>query len=181
MVYSTGELLKKGDSEYSIRQKVAAGLLFKISNGFYADTKEYVIDEEYISKRYPSAVFTGFSAFYLRDLTDGIPPFFYLATVQKTFPIRRSDVKQSYQNPAIIGVGLTTIKWNGVSIRTYDLERLLIELIRLRKKYPSDLYFEVINSFRERKEELDFSLVQEYLSHFDGGRGILLRIKEAIA
>jgi hypothetical protein len=73
------------------------------------------------------------------------------------------------------------MKWNGVDIRTYDLERLLIELIRLKIKYPSDLYFEVLNSFREKKGELDFSIVQEYLSHFDGGNNILLRIKEAIA
>jgi len=181
MIYTTDELLKSGETEYSIRRKIACGFLFKISNGFYTDEKEYVIDEEYISKRYPLAIFTGFSAFYMRDLTDGIPPFFYLATAQKTFPIRRNDVKQSYQSSTIVEIGATTIKWNGTEIRTYDLERLLIELIRLRKKYPSDLYFEVLNSFRDKKDELDFSIVQEYLPHFDGGANILLRIKEVIA
>lgn len=181
MVYTANELLKMGETEYSIRQKIAHGFLFKISNGFYTDKMEYVIDEEYISKRYPLAIFTGFSAFYMRDLTDGIPPFFYLATPQKTFPIRRNDVKQSYQSSTIVEIGVTTIKWDGADIRTYDLERLLIELIRLKTKYPSDLYFEVLNRFREKKDELDFSIVQEYLSHFNGGTNILLRIKEVIA
>lgn len=181
MIYTTSELLKSGETEYSIRRKLEKSLIFKVSNGFYSDKRDYVVDEQYISKRYPSAVFTGFSAFYMRDMTDGIPSFFYLATVKKTFPIRRSDVRQSYQSETIFSIGITTIKWNNISIRTYNLERLLIELIRLKTKYPSDLYYEVLNSFREKKSEIDFGLIQEYLSNFENGTHILLKIKEAIA
>jgi predicted transcriptional regulator of viral defense system len=181
MVYTTSELLELGESEYSIRIKLKNGLLFKVSNGFYSDKKDYVIDEQYISKKYPSAVFTGYSAFYMRDMTDGIPPYYYLATEQKSFPIRRSDVKQSYQSKTIFNIGITVIEWNGVKIRTYNYERLLIELIRLKTKYPSDLYYEVLNSFRQMKSEIDFGLIQDYLLKFEDGTHILLKIKEAIA
>src|SRR5574344_918431 len=111
MIYTTNELLKKGETEYSIRMMLKNDILFKISNGFFTNEKDFVIDEEYISIKYPSAIFTGFSAFYMYDLTDGIPSFFYLATVQNAFPIRRDDVKQYYQNEKTINIGVTTIKW----------------------------------------------------------------------
>lgn len=181
MIYTTNELLKSGESEYSIIKKLGNNLLFKITNGFYTDSKNCGINEEYVSKRYPNAIFTGLSAFYIRDLTDAIPDYFYLATAQKTFPIRNKSIKQSYQNKEIINIGSTIIEWEGLKIRTYNLERLLIELIRLRKKYPADLYFEVLNSFREKRAEIDFGLVQSYLTHFTDGNHILYRIKEVIA
>ena len=181
MIYTTRELLDSGETEYSIRKRVDEGSLFLIEKGLYdTDSNAPIVDEVYISKKYKTAIITGLSAFYLYDLTDNIPDFIYVATEQHSFPIRRKEVKQSYQDESFFLVGLTTKEISNGVIKTYDLERLLIELIRLKEKYPKELYYEVLNSFRKIKEQIDFYKVNNYLKHFSNGERLLQKIKEII-
>ena len=80
MIYTTKELLAKNETEYSIRNKLLSKKLFLVERGLYSDEPHSFVDETYISKKYPNAILTGLSAFYLYDLTDHIPDCFYLAT-----------------------------------------------------------------------------------------------------
>ena len=181
MIYTTKELLQSGETEYSVRSKISNGLLFVVERGLYSDDSNFVIDEMFISKKYPFAILTGLTAFYIYNLTDYVPEHFYLATEQHSFPIKRKDVKQSYQDPAFFKIGLIEMQIdNGGAIRIYDLERILIELIRLKEKYPKELYYEVLNSFRKIKDKIDFYKINQYLKSFSNGGNILLKIKEVI-
>ena len=181
MIYTTKELLQSGETEYSVRNKISNGLLFMVERGLYSDNSNFVIDEIFISKKYPFAILTGITAFYIYNLTDYVPEHFYLATEQHSFPIKRKDVKQSYQDPAFFKMGLIEMQIdNGGAIRIYDLERILIELIRLKEKYPKELYYEVLNSFRKIKDKMDFYKINQYLKSFSNGENILLKIKEVI-
>ena len=65
-------------------------------------------------------------------------------------------------------------------VRTYDLERLLIELFRLKEKYPKEIYFEVLDSFRKIKDKIDFYKVNQYIKSFTNGSGLVSKIKETI-
>ena len=136
--------------------------------------------EVFASKKYPFAIITGLSAFYIYELTNHIPDYIYLATVQHSFPIRKIDIKQSYQDSAFFDVGVTTKEIDKGVVRLYDLERLLIELIRLKEKYPREIYYEVLPSFRNIKDKIDFYKVNQYLKFFSNGENILLKIKEVI-
>ena len=180
MIYTAKELFKKGETEYSIRIKVANKKLFVIEHGIYSDEETPFLNEIYICKKYNNAILTGLSAFYIYDLTDHIPDKFYLATEQHSFPIRKSNVYQSYQDPSFFLVGKTTIEYDGGLINIYDLERLLIELIRLKEKYPPELYYEVIGSYRKIKAKLDFYKLNQYLKYFKNGDTLLNKIKEVI-
>ena len=180
MIYTTKELLAKGETEYSIRIKVAKNALYLIGRGLYSDVPNPFIDEVYITKKYPHAIITDLSAFYIYDLTDHIPDNFHLSTLQHSFPIRRKDVIQSYQDPSFFSIGKKVIEYEGGKINIYDLERMLIELIRLKEKYPPELYYEVINSYRNIKEKLDFYKINEYVKHFKNGLSLLQKIKEVI-
>ena len=181
MIYTTKELLEKGETEYSIRNKVKDSSLTLIERGLYSNSKDPIYrNEVLISKKYPFAIITGISAFSIYGLTDYIPEYFFLATEQHSFPIRKKDIKQSYQDSSFFEVGVTVKELDEGSIRTYDLERLLIELFRLKEKYPREIYYEVIASFRRIKDKIDFYKVNKYLKSFSNGDGILLRIKEVI-
>ena len=181
MIYTAKELIELGETEYSIRKKVTSGELFILERGIYStDSDNSFVDEVYISKKYPNAIITGLSAFYIYDLTDHIPDYFYLSTEQHSFPIRRKDVKQSYQDSSFFEVGVTTKQFDSGSIRIYDLERLLIEIIRLKEKCPRELYYEVISSFRRIKNKIDFYKVNKYLESFSNGDSLLQKIKEII-
>ena len=72
------------------------------------------------------------------------------------------------------------MKYGRGNINIYDLERLLIELIRLKEKYPSELYYEVINNFRRIKDKIDFYKVNQYAKHFRNSEILIKKIKEAI-
>ena len=43
----------------------------------------------------------------------------------------------------------------GIDIRIYDLERLMVELIKYRSKLPYDYYKEIVRSYRERVYDID--------------------------
>lgn len=180
MIYSTKDLLKKGETEYSIRGKVIDSSLFLIERGIYSDKEKPLINEAYISIKYPNAIFTSLSAFYIYNLTDQIPEYFYIATEQHSFPIRRKDISQSYQDKTFFSIGKTTIEYDGEQIIIYDLERLLIELIRLKEKYSPELYYEVVSSFRKIKSKLDFYKINEYAKAFKNGNSLLQKIKDVI-
>ena len=85
-----------------------------------------------------------------------------------------------YQDSSFFLIGKTTIEYDGGYINIYDLERTLIELIRLREKLPPELYYEVVNSFRKIKHKLDFYKINNYASYFKNRETILQKIKEAI-
>jgi len=181
MIYSTKELLNNGETEYSIRKRLVDGSLYLIERGLYStDNNNINVDEVYISKKYPFGILTGLSAFFIYGLTDYIPDYFYLATEQHSFPIRRLDVKQSYQDSSFLNIGVINKQLDEGVVRTYDLERLLIELFRLKEKYPREIFYDVLNSFRKIKDQIDFYKINQYLKHFSNGRSLLLKIKEAI-
>lgn len=180
MISTTKELINKGETQYSIKRKLLSGDLFLIERGIYSDEPNPYIDEAYLSAKYPNAVLTGLSAFNLYDLTDHVPESFYFATEQHSFPIRRKDVMQSYQESSFINVGVTTVKTNSGVIRIYDLERMLIELVRLKEKYPREVYYEVLNSFRNIKNQLDFHKLNNYMDKFTNRDTLASKIKELI-
>lgn len=57
---------------------------------------------------------------------------------------------------------------------------LLIELFRLKEKYPPEIFYEVLSSFRKIKSQLDLYKLNKYLKQFSNGSNLLLKVKEAI-
>ncbi len=182
MIYTTKELIALGENDYSIRKKVANESLFIIERGLYSTSKEEKrLDEVAMCKKVSAGILTGLSAFYIHHLTDVVPDKFYFATEQHSFPIRRNDVVQSYQDQSFFEIGMMYVQYNdNGNIRIYDYERTLIELFRLKEKYPRELYYEVLNSFRKKKHLIKFYRVAEYLTHFKNGKSLLEKIKESI-
>ncbi len=180
MIYKAQELLTLGESEYSIRNKVSSGKLFLVDRGIYSDKNHNYVNEAFICKKYKKAILTGLSAFYIYGLTDYIPDKFYLATKQHSFPIRKDNVSQIYQDKSFFEVGKKTMEYDGGIINIYDMERLLIELVRLKSKYPAELYYEVLSSFRKNKDKLDFYKINEYSKKFKNNDSLLRKIKEIL-
>ena len=180
MIYTTKELLSRGETQYSIRCKLSRGELFLVECGLYSDNDSPFFTETCIFKKYPHAILTGISAFVFYDLTDFVPDKYYVATLQHSFPIRRKEVSQSYQEDPYFEAGSIVVESDSGPVRIYDLERTLIELFRMSDKYPNELYIEVLRNFRERKDEIDFYKLNQYLTLFRNGTHLAKRIREAI-
>ena len=104
---------------------------------------------------YPNAILTLDSAFYYHGLTDVISDKYILNTGRNASKIRNKKIKQYFCSEDLLDIGKTQMDHQGVDIRIYDLERLMIELIKYRSKLPYDYYKEIVRSYRERVYDID--------------------------
>ncbi len=165
MYLNYADCRRRYGSPYQIDKAVAEGRLKKIEPGVYSDGGR-VSELGTVQFKYPKGVFAFDSAYFYHDLTDAIPDAYHLATPANAPAITDPRVRQYYFPPAIHRIGLVEIEYCGDKVRTYDLERLLIDTARMKSKLPSDLYKEVILSFRSRTGSLSEEKIGTYLPFF---------------
>ena len=165
MFLTYSDCRRRFGSSYQIDKAVADGRLKKIEPGVYSDGGR-VSELETVQFKYPKGILAFESAYFYYDLTDVIPDAYHLATPSNAPTINDPRVKQHYFPPAIHMVGVAEIDYCGDRVRTYDLERLLIDTARMKSKLPSDLYKEVILSFRSRTGSLSEEKIGQYLPLF---------------
>lgn len=161
MLYSYKECKKQYQTDYEIRKAIAGGELKRIGRGLYSDS-DHDNELAIISKAYPYAVFTMNSAFYYQGLTDTIPRKYYFMTDKNATKIKDSRVVQIFDNNNSLTFGVEEKEYNGVLIRVFSMERLLVELIRNKYKLPFDYYKEIIGNYRKMIYHMDIQAVQEY-------------------
>ena len=171
MIYKYGELKDKGLDNYNISKMVENRELYKIEKGLYTDTEKYN-PMEYIVKKYSNAIFTSESAFFYLGLTDVIPNKYFLATPKNVSKIKNKKIEQIFMANHLFEIGKIEFDYNNVKINIYNKERMLIELIINKKKLPFDYYKEIITNYREIVDEIDMSLLADYLECFTNGKNI---------
>ena len=158
--------MERYGSYYAISKEMVAGRLIKIERGIYSDNKEYVPGEGIVQKKYPHAVFTMESAFLYHRLTDVVPDKYSLATPVRTTAIADRRIKQYFVPEGTLDIGRTEMDVAGVKVAVYDLERMLIELMRYRRKLPYDYYKEVLGNYRSNLDRLYPAKLDDYLAAF---------------
>ena len=155
------ECVKKYGSDYYIQRKVESGELFRVEKGIYSEQKT-VPELALLSYKYPKAVITMDTAFYLYGLTDEIPETCTMATKREAAPIPDRRVKQYFVPRELLDMGTTTIDYKGYTITIYDRERMLVELIRYKNKLPYDYYKEILGNYRRIVSQLNVELISNY-------------------
>ncbi len=176
MILTYEDCVNKYGSDYLIKKEIEAGNLFKQEKGYYS-LQENCDEMELILAKYPRAVFTGESAYYLMKLTGVEPDKYVLATKRTDSRIKDKNIKQVFVNDEAFDIGKTEIEYKNLMIPIYSLERLLVDLIRFKSKYPFDYYKEIIRNYREITGSLDFYLIEECASKFKMERTILESIQ----
>lgn len=171
MIYTHKELKDKKLDNYKIEKKISNKELYKIEKGLYSDIEKYN-QLEYIMKKYPNSIFVSESAFFYLGLTDYIPNKYFLATKHNAQKIQNEKVEQIFMTNHFFEIGIMELIYNNVKINIYNKERMLIELIRNRNSLSFDYYKEIINNYREIVDELDISLIADYLKYFSNGKNI---------
>ena len=136
MLYKYDEYIKKNN--LMIKDSSDSDSIYKIEKGVYSD-KQYVPESLVIAFKYPNAVFTLDNAIYHYDLTDTVPDKYYLMTDKDSSKIRDGRVMQSFENNSILELGVTEREVDGVKLRMYSYERMLLELLRNKNKMPFDI------------------------------------------
>jgi len=156
---------KRFGSPYQIGKAISEGRLHKMDKGVYSDTGMET-ELEVLQFKYPDSVVTLGTAYYYYDMTDVVPDEYDFVTARSDGRINDERIRQYYVPAEVLNVGVVTKNFHGERIRTYDLERLLIETARMKSALPSDLYKEVILEFRKRTESMYPAKIGEYLVGF---------------
>ena len=176
MLSTYSQCIKKYLTDYYLKKAVEENLLYKVEKGIYSDSPSWS-ELALIAFKNSSAVFTMNSAFYYQDLTDSIPDYYYLGTEREASRISDRNVKQVFYPEETLMLGVEEKTVNGVSIRIYSKERLLVELIRHRNKLSFDYYKEIIESYRRKVYDLDEEWFEDNIDRFPGGRKIMAAIR----
>ena len=70
------------------------------------------------------------SAFYYYGISDVVPDKYYIASNKNGSKYNDSSIKQYFMGEDLVNIGISTYDFSGTSIRIYNKERLLIEVIR---------------------------------------------------
>lgn len=91
-----------------------------------------------------------------------------------------NKVKQIYAPDEKFEIGITSIIVNGIEIKIYDKEKLLIELVKDSEKIPFDYYKEIINNYRIISDTLDMDKLSDYLSYYKNDMYLFSKIQKEV-
>ena len=151
-IASLEQLQKAGISRAIIYTNMVKGILNKTSHGKYTLADQHPDEFRVIQSRSERVVFSHATALYLHGLSDRVPH-----TLDITIPQgdNVSKIKRDYENTRfhyckkdLWNVGLTHIVTpQGFSVKAYDEERCICDLIKDRKKVDSQIFIQAIREY----------------------------------
>lgn len=157
--------LERAGSRGALEAKVKNGELFRIDRGVYATSKHP--DPLVVAHAlYPDAVITMDSALASYGLTDIPPGKVHITTARDATRIFRPGYRQYFTERELLDPGAVETDMGHGTIRVYNRERLLVEVMRRQATLPFDYYREIIDSYRRIADDLDVRLVEDYMALF---------------
>lgn len=161
MLKTRAECVKEYGSDYYINQLVEDGKLFRVEKGIFSDEK-HTPELAVLSYKYPKAVITMDTAFYLYGLTDEVPDTCTMATKREAAPIADTRIKQIFMPAELLDCGKVTMNYHGYDIQIFNQERMLIELMRYKSKMPFNYYKEIVGNYRRILPKLNSEKIRDY-------------------
>lgn len=165
MIYLYKDLTKLGKNDFNIKKMVQNKELFMIQKGVYSTTPSFHY-LEYLSKKHPNIVFTLQTACFCYGLLEENRLPYYIATKQKDRKIKDENIKQIFMTDELYPIGLNHVKYLGFGIQIYDLERLLIEVVRNKKNMDFNLYSKIILGYKKIVRLLNKNKLGRYVQFF---------------
>ena len=169
MIYLYTDLRKKNLSDYQIKKLVKENKLYMINKGIYSDNKDYSY-LEVIAVKHPNAVFTLETAAYCYGFVKKNKLPYVIATKQKDRKIHDENIKQIFTTDKLYHLGISKITYHGYNILIYDLERLLVDVVRNKVNIDYDTYHEIITSYKKIAKLLHKTKLNNYISYFKDNR-----------
>lgn len=178
MIHMYSNLVKNGMSDYKIKKMVSNKELYMIKKGVYSTTEKYSY-LEYITTKHPNAVFTLETAAFCYGLYKKNDTPYIIATKQKDRKIKDDKIKQIFTTDKLYKLGISKITYQNYNILIYDLERLLIDVVRNKVNMEYNTYKEIVNNYKKISRLLNKNKLNEYIYEFKDPK-IIERIKKEI-
>lgn len=150
--FTTKQIEDSGISRVHLKTFVDNSSIVKIGHGRYALSDTLTDDYVLLQKRSHVLLFSHGSALYFWGMSDRIPHIIDVTVPSGTNVSRikkdHSDIRFHYVKPELYDLGITeTESPMGSSIRLYDKERCICDLIRDRKHTDLQIYSQAIKEY----------------------------------
>ena len=159
----TTQVEKAGISRTYLAKFVQKNHLENVAKGIYISQDTWA-DELYILQiRNPKIIYSGETALYLQGMIDSeytdicitVPPRFNQTRLRSKGVIVRQEKQSAYQ------LGIVDIETNyGNTVRTYNKERCICDIIKYRKKIEVQQFQTAMKTFMRDKEKNMSRLIQ---------------------
>ena len=127
-------------------------IISKIKRGVYEWVEDGSMDDlEIIFKLFPDCVICMHSALSYYDYIDRTPDSWHLAfnrdVNKKSLKINYPPINPYFFEPHILDLGITKEVMNGRTVRIYDRERILCDVLRYSNKIDKELMNKAIQSY----------------------------------
>ena len=134
---------------------VDSGELTRIDRGIYIDSTGDYDEQYFFQQKYSVAIYSYVSALVFHDMTDVIPQDLEV-TVYKGYNTSRmpSNVRVHYVSKEIHELGVITVKTIfGNSVKAYNKERTICDLIKHRAEMESEIFAKAIHCYVKSKDK----------------------------
>lgn len=155
-----------------LKNLVDEGYLIKVSRGLYVRPDKEINEFYVLGEQFKTGVFSHNTALYFYNLTDRTP-FLLDMTFPSNIRPQNDMLIPHYINKERFDIGLTTKKLeDGTSIKIYNMERTICDIIRDRNKIDSQILNTALKEYMKRNDK-NLNLLYEYAKKF----GILKIVK----
>mgnify|MGYP000850250820 FL=1 len=150
-VLKTSELNAIGFSSRKIRKLLDDNLIRKIKYGYYEIANNTFPDEVVIARIFPQAVIFLESALLHYGYTDRIPQEWQIAvdrdSEKSQFKLNYPIIKPFYMESKFLEVGQDKIKKEGISIKIFDRDRTICDVLRYENKLEREVFNNAIQRY----------------------------------
>ena len=151
-IFTTKQIEDAGISRVRLKALVDDSSIVKIGHGRYALSETVTDDYALLQKRSHVLLFSHGAALYFWGMSDRIPHIIDVTVPSGTNVSRikkdNPDVRFHYVKPELYDLGITETETPmGNSIRLYDKERCICDLIRDRKHTDMQIYSQAIKDY----------------------------------
>jgi len=144
---------------------VKEGLLNRIAHGVYATPNKNINEFWLMGEKYKNGIYSHNTALYFYGMTDRTP-----FQLDMTFPsnnrVNNDLLKVHYIKKELYDIGLTELELEkNFTIKTYNLERTICDIIRDRNKIDLQIFNTAINEYMKRNDK-NLVLLSEYAKKF---------------
>lgn len=137
------------------------GEVIRVIKGLYIDPNKDINEFFIMGERYKTGIFSHNTALYFYNLTDRTP-----MSLDMTFPsnVRNTNdfLEPHYIKPELHSLGETTLDLeDGTTIKIYDLERTICDIIRDRNKVDPQIFNTAMKEYFKLKDK-NLNLLYKY-------------------
>ncbi len=161
----TSDLKKLNIHRQYIKILCDENFIERLEKGVYAKKDQFVNDFFLMQQRYKSGIYSHNTALFFYHLTDRAP-LKYDMTFKNNIRVNEPLISPSYVKEEYYDIGLIEMPiYDGTTIRIYNLERTIIDIIRDRNKIDIQIFSDALKGYMERKDQ-NFLLLGRYAKLF---------------